>query len=83
FADVMKADKQQFEGQKVTAFIASDDMDAALTIQKLADDAGFNGFVVGALKNARHLEAMAHLNIAIALAGGGTDAAFNYYQRKA
>lgn len=83
FADIMKADKQQFEGQKVTAFIASDDTDAALTIQKLADDAGFNGCIVGGIKNARHLEAMAHLNIAIALAGGGTDAGFVYFQRKA
>jgi predicted dinucleotide-binding enzyme len=82
FADVMKADKQQFEGEKVTAFIASDDTDAALTIQKLADDAGFNGCIVGGIKNARHLEAMAHLNIAIALAGGGTDAGFVYFQRK-
>jgi predicted dinucleotide-binding enzyme len=83
FADVMKTDKQQFDGQKIVAFIASDDEGAAATIKKLADEAGFNGFVVGALKNARHLEAMAHLNIAIALNGGVTDAAFNYHQRKA
>ncbi len=82
FADVMKADKQKFDGQKLTAFIASDDAAAAATIKKLADDAGFNGFIVGGIKNARHLEAMAHLNIAVALAGGGTDAGFTYFQRK-
>lgn len=82
FADVMKTGKQQFEGQKLTAFIASDDKEAAETIKTLADDAGFNGFIVGGIKNARHLEAMAHLNIAIAMSGGGTDAGFAYLQRK-
>lgn len=81
FADVMKVDKQQFHGQKLTAFIASDDENAANTIKKLADEAGFNGLIVGGIKNARHIEAMAHLNIAIAL-GGGTDAGFTYFQRK-
>jgi len=82
FADVMKADKQQFEGQKLTAFIASDDAEACVIVKKLADDAGFNGLIVGSIKNARHLEAIAHLNIAIALGGGGTNAGFTYFQRK-
>jgi len=45
FADVMKTEKQQFNGQKLTAFIASDDAEAAATIKKLADDAGFDGMV--------------------------------------
>lgn len=81
FADAMKLDKQ-FEGQKLTAFIASDDPEAASVVKKLANDAGFNGFVVGGIKNARHLEAMAHLNISIALNGGGTDAGFIYVQNK-
>jgi predicted dinucleotide-binding enzyme len=83
FADVMQGDKQQFNGQKVTAFVASDDAEAAATVSKLADDAGFVGCVVGGIKNARYLEAMAHLNISIALGGGGTDAGFTYFQRKA
>ena len=83
FADVMKTDKQLFEGQKLTAFIASDSADAASTIKELADEIGFSGLVVGGIKNARHLEAIAHLNIAIALGGGGTDAGFTYFQRKA
>ncbi len=82
FADVMKPEKQQFDGQKLTAFIASDDTEAAVTIKKLADEAGFSGFVVGGIKNARHLEAIAHLNIAVAISGGGTDAGFTYFQRK-
>lgn len=82
FADIMKPEKQQFDGQKLTAFIASDDTEAALTIKKLADEAGFSGFVVGGIKNARYLEAIAHLNIAVAMSGGGTDAGFTYFQRK-
>ncbi|MEM6629816.1 MAG: NAD(P)-binding domain-containing protein [Bacteroidota bacterium] len=82
FADVMKVDRQVFKGQKLTAFIASDDKEAATTVKILADEAGFNGFIVGGIIHARHLEAMAHLNIAIALSGGGTDAGFTYFQRK-
>jgi len=81
FADVMKTDKQEFNGQKQTAFIASDDKDSANTIKQLADEIGFNGLVVNDIKNARHLEAIAHLNINIALSGGGTDAGFAYFQR--
>lgn len=82
FADIMKPEKQQFDGRRITAFIASDDPGAAETVKRLADDAGFSGFIVGGIKNARHLEAMAHLNIAIALGGRGTDAGFAYFQRK-
>lgn len=81
FADVMQPEKQLFSEQKLTAFIASNHKDAAETISQLATDAGFHGLVVGNIQNARHLEAMAHLNIAIALGGGGTDAGFTYFQR--
>ncbi|CAD7811958.1 hypothetical protein CHRY9390_02442 [Chryseobacterium aquaeductus] len=82
FADVMTPEKQKFDDQKLTAFIASDDVEAAEIIKKLADESGFDGLIVGGLKNARHLEAIAHLNIAITLGGGGTDAGFTYFQRK-
>lgn len=81
FADVMKTDKQEFNGQKQTAFVASNDKEAAITIKQLADEIGFNGLVVNGIKNARHIEAIAHLNISIALSGGGTDAGFAYFQR--
>ena len=81
FADVMQPEKQLFSGQKLTAFIASNHKDAANIIAKLADDAGFKSLIVDDIKNARHLEAIAHLNIAIALGGGGTDAGFTYFQR--
>lgn len=82
FADVMKNEKQAINGQKLTVFIASDDLDASGTIKKLADSIGFEGLIVGSIKNARYLEAIAHLNIAILSAGGGTDAGFAYLQRK-
>lgn len=82
FADVMKPTKQQFDEHRLTAFVASDDSDAADTIKDLADEVGFHGIRVGGILNARYLEAMAHLNIAIALGGGGTDAGFIYFQRK-
>ena len=82
FADVMKADNQQINGNKLTVFIASDNEEAANTIKKLADEAGFDGLLAGGIKNSRHLEAVAHLNIAIALGGGGTNAGFTYFQNK-
>lgn len=82
FADVMHIEKQLFTQQKLTAFIASDDNKAIKTVKQLAEEAGFNGLNVGKIINSRHLEAMAHLNIAIALAGGGTEAGFAYFQRK-
>jgi 8-hydroxy-5-deazaflavin:NADPH oxidoreductase len=79
FADVMLQEKQVFKGEKLTAFIASDALEAANIVKQLADDAGFSGFIVGGIKNARYLEAMAHLNIAIA-SSGGTNAGFKYFQ---
>ncbi|WP_298542019.1 NAD(P)-binding domain-containing protein [uncultured Aquimarina sp.] len=82
FADVMKPEKQLFNDQKISAFIASDDIEASTVIKGLADEIGFSGLIVGGIKNARHLEAIAHLNIAIAMSGGGTDAGFTYFQRK-
>lgn len=82
FADAMKIDKLLFAQQKLTAFIASEDKDAATIVKKLADDAGFDGLLVGGIKTARHLEAIAHLNISIALSGGGTEAGFIYFQRQ-
>ena len=41
FADVMRLEKQEFDGQKLTVFIASDDKNAAAKIGDLAKDAGF------------------------------------------
>ncbi len=82
FADVMTTEKQSIDGHKLTALIASDDSEAAGIIKTLADNIGFEGMIVGGIKNARYLEAIAHLNIAIATAGRGTDTGFAYLQRK-
>jgi 8-hydroxy-5-deazaflavin:NADPH oxidoreductase len=79
FADVMTPEKQVFNGEKLTAFIASDSPEAAKIVRKLADEAGFSGVIVGGIKNARYLEAMAHLNITIA-GSGGTNAGFKFFQ---
>ena len=77
FADVMKSPRLQRDGAKVSSFIASDDPNAAERVAQIADAAGFAAVIVGPLRMARYLEAIAHLNIAIAVGmGGGTQAAF-------
>jgi 8-hydroxy-5-deazaflavin:NADPH oxidoreductase len=79
FADVMTPTRLARGGRRVTAFVAGDDEAANELVARLAADAGFAPLVVGPLANARYLEAMAHLNIALAVGrGGGTDAAFIY-----
>lgn len=80
FADVMRADRLDRGGRPATLFIASDDAAAAETVAALGRAVGFAPLVAGPLRLARYLEAMAHLNIAIAMGGGGTNAAFLYDQ---
>jgi len=83
FADNMRPERLDRQGQRITAFVASDDRESADAVAGLARDAGFAPVIVGPLKLARQLEAMAHLNIAVAVGqGGGTNAAFVYDQRK-
>ncbi len=83
FADIMTPDGLVRAGdRRATAFVAADDDDAATQVAALAGSLGFAPQRVGGLANARFLEAIAHLNIAIALAGGGTDAAFVFDQRR-
>jgi 8-hydroxy-5-deazaflavin:NADPH oxidoreductase len=79
FADVMEPARLTRGGLRVTAFVAGDDESANGLVARLATDAGFAPLVVGPLANARYLEAMAHLNIALAQKGG-TDAAFVYHR---
>lgn len=83
FADVMAVPKLERDGQRITCFVAGDDEESRAIVMALAGDAGFAPQDAGPLRVARHLEAMAHLNIAIAFAGGGTDAAFLYHQQRA
>jgi len=80
FADIMMPERIARRGRRATAFLASDDEDAAELVSRLAADAGFAPIHTGSLLNSRYLEAMAHLNIAIAVGGGGTNAAFIYDQ---
>ena len=83
FADVMAPALLERDGQPITCFVAGDDEEGRATVMGLARDAGLAPQEAGPLRAARHLEAMAHLNIAIAFAGGGTDAAFLHHQRPA
>jgi hypothetical protein len=84
FADSMREDRLVREGQRVTCFVASDDSAAAQMVVRLAEAVGLAATPVGPLKMARLLEAVAHLNIQLAVGmKGGTDAAFIYHQRRA
>lgn len=84
FADVMTPERQVRDGLRTTAFVAGDEADSKRVILDLAEQAGFAPVDAGPLRMARHLEAMAHLNIQIAVGqGGGTHAAFLYHQVKA
>ena len=81
FADVMPKEHHSRNGHLITAFVAGDDISAKQIVLGLAQDIGFSPIDVGPLRMARFLEAMAHLNIQIALGqGGGTHAAFVYHQ---
>jgi 8-hydroxy-5-deazaflavin:NADPH oxidoreductase len=81
FADVMTADRLSRGGQRATTFVASDDDGASQTVAVLAQSAGFAAVRVGPLSASRYLEAMAHLNIGIAVGQkGGTNAAFVYHR---
>jgi 8-hydroxy-5-deazaflavin:NADPH oxidoreductase len=81
FADVMTGDRLSRDGQRATAFIAGNDEGANEEAAALAHSAGFAAVKVGPLSSSRYLEAMAHLNIGIAVGRkGGTNAAFVYHQ---
>ncbi|MEM9103562.1 MAG: NADPH-dependent F420 reductase [Pseudomonadota bacterium] len=82
FADIMNADGLTHHGDSVTAFIAGDNEGARNQVAKLANTSGFAALEVGGMTNARYLEAMAHLNIQIAVGmDGGTHAGFIYFQQ--
>ena len=82
FADIMTPDGLDRNGTPATTFIAGEDPDARAFVVKLAKDLGFGPVQVGPLSVARHLEALAHLNIAIAVGqNGGTQAAILYDKR--
>ncbi len=81
FADIMTPEGLNRNGHKVTAFIAGNDEQAVEAVRGLAVDMGCAPVVAGSIKNARYFEAIAHLNIQLAVVqGGGTNAAFVYFQ---
>ncbi|WP_196889567.1 NADPH-dependent F420 reductase [Aureivirga sp. CE67] len=81
FADMMNEEDMNYNGEKLTTFIASDSEEAANIIKEIADKSGFSGVVLQGLKNARYLESLAHLNISLALSGKGTKAGFLYFNK--
>jgi 8-hydroxy-5-deazaflavin:NADPH oxidoreductase len=83
FADIMLPDGFNRDGQSATGFVASDDPDALEIVAGLARDIGLAPVTITRLSAARFLEALAHLNIELAVGqGGGTNAAFVYHRRK-
>jgi 8-hydroxy-5-deazaflavin:NADPH oxidoreductase len=84
FADVMAKDKLVRGSHVLTNFIASDHKDASARVAELSLSGGFGVIETGPLALAKHMEALTHLNIAIAFGtGAGTDAGFIYVQNKA
>jgi predicted dinucleotide-binding enzyme len=81
FADVMREDRLIRDAGRVTCFVATDDAAAGQVALGLASTAGFSARLVGGLQMARQLEAMAHLDIQMALGmKGGTNSAFVDHQ---
>lgn len=79
FADCMSIVAQRPAGHALSAFVCSDDDAARAAVVALAQKLGFAALSAGALSSARYLEAMAHLNIRLAVTlGGGTKAGFAY-----
>lgn len=76
------ADHQNSHGlPELTCFVASDYPEAKAKVLSIVQDLGFSGLDAGRLDSARYLEAMAHLNIRLALElGGGTNAGFRYHR---
>lgn len=80
FADTMRPDRLVRDGSRISLFVASDDTAALQMVMAFGAEIGFAPVNAGPLKSARYLEAIAHLNIELALGqGGGTDAAILYH----
>ncbi len=81
FADVMTPEGLSRDGVAATTFVAGDAPDAVDAVSTLAASIGFQPEKINKLAAARHLEALAHLNIELAVGqGGGTDAAVLYHR---
>lgn len=81
FADVMRADRIDRAGQKISLFVACDDAPARSAVMAFGAGLGFAAVNAGPLKTARYLEAVAHLNLALAFGqGDGTNTAIVYHR---
>lgn len=75
FASIL-ANGGKVAGQPVTVFLAGDDAEAVAQVEAVTARAGFKVIKSGPLANARHLEALGMLNIALGYhLGHGTDIA--------
>ena len=80
FADALAAVDLEDAAPRPTVFAAGDDPEALRVAADVIEACGCTPGTVAGLTNARYLEAMAHLNISMALAGGGTRGRFAYVE---
>ncbi len=79
FADMMTEEKIRAATAPVTAFFCGNDAEAKKSVAEILTKIGLQPRDAGAISSARYLEAIAHLNIHIAVAlQGGTHAFFSY-----
>ncbi len=82
FADIMTEDRLKYNNEKATVFISTDNVEAGNIVKEMVDNIGMSGVLTGSLKAARYTEAMAHLNILLAVSqGNGTNSGFIYFVR--
>jgi len=81
FADVIRPDRLDREGHRLSVFVASDEAEAARAAMAFVSEIGLAPVNAGPLKSARYLEAIAHLNLELAFGqGDGTDSAILYHR---
>lgn len=81
FADVIRPDRLDRAGHKVSLFVACDDDHAKAAVMAFGAGIGFAAVNAGPLKTARYLEAIAHLNLELAFGqNDGTDTAIVYHR---
>jgi len=82
FADNFTPERLTVGKQRVTAFLAGNDIESRDLVAGLARDAGFDPVHAGDITKARYLEAVAHLNIQLAVAmEHGTDSGILHFSR--
>lgn len=81
FVDVIRPDRMDRDGQKLSLFVASDYAEATDAIMTLGTEIGFAAVDAGPLKSSRYLEAICHLNLELAFGRkDGTNTAIIYHR---